>query len=62
MVMIYRGAYVLARMEVCDKLWFVKVYLPSNSHDSPLLKLLYCTLFHNYSHGMMAVKIISGSS
>ena len=45
-VMIYRGGFVLARMEVCGKFWFVKVYLLSNSHDSPLLKLLYCTLFH----------------
>ena len=51
MVMIYRGGSVLARMEVCGKFWFVKVYLLSNSHDSPLLKLLYCTLFHNHSHG-----------
>ena len=30
MVMIYRGGFVLARMEVCDKFWFVKVYLLSN--------------------------------
>ena len=29
-VMIYRGGFVLARMEVCDKFWFVKVYLLSN--------------------------------
>ena len=50
-VMIYRGGFVLARKEVCGKFWFVKVYLLSNSHDSLLLKLLYCTLFHNYSHG-----------
>ena len=29
-VMVYRGGFVLARMEVCDKFWFVKVYLLSN--------------------------------
>ena len=29
-VMIYCGGFVLARMEVCDKFWFVKVYLLSN--------------------------------
>ena len=51
MVKIYRGGFVLARMEVCDKSWFVKVYLLSNSHDSSSLKLLYGTLFHKYSHG-----------
>ena len=51
MVMIYRGGLVLARKEVCGKFWFVKVYLLLKTHDSPLLKLLYCTLFHNYSHG-----------
>ena len=51
MVMIYSGGFVLARMEVCGKFWFVKVYLLSNSHDSSLLKLLYGTLFHKYSHG-----------
>ena len=51
MVMIYRGGFVLVRIEVCGKFWFVKVYLLSNSHDAPLLKLFYCTLFHNYSHG-----------
>ena len=50
MVMIYLGGFVLARMEVCGTFWFVKVYLLSYSHDSPLLKL-YGTLFHKYSHG-----------
>ena len=50
-VMIYRGGFVLARMEACGKFWFVKVYLLLNSHDSYLLKLLYGTLIHEYSHG-----------
>ena len=39
--MTYRGGFVLARMEVCGTLWFVQVCLISNSHDSPLFKLLY---------------------
>ena len=37
--MIYRGGFVLARMEDCDTFWFVKVYLISNSHDSPGITL-----------------------
>ena len=49
-VMICRGGFVLARMEVCGKFWFVKVYFLSNSNDSALLKVLF-TLFHNYIHG-----------
>ena len=58
-VMIYRGGFVLARMEVCDKLWFVEVYLLSNSHDLSLLKLLYGTLFHKYSHGSKHISVSS---
>ena len=50
-VLIYLGGFVLARMEVYGTFWFVKVFSLSNSHDSPLLKLLYGTLFHEYSHG-----------
>ena len=57
MVMIYGGGFVLARMEVCDKFWFVKVYLLSNSHDLSLLKLLYGTLFHKYSHGSKNISV-----
>ena len=56
-VKIYHGGFVLVRMKVCGKFWFVKVYLLSNSHDSPLLKLLYCTLFHNYSHGSKNISV-----
>ena len=58
-VMIYRGGFVLARKEVCGTFCFVKVYLLSNSHDSPLLKLVYCTLFHNYSHGSKNISVSS---
>ena len=58
-VMIYRGGFVLARMEVFDKFWFVKVYLLSNSHDLSLLKLLYGTLFHKYSHGSKNISVSS---
>ena len=59
MVMIYRGGFVLARIEVCDKFGFVKVYLLSNSPDSSLLKLLYGTLFHKYSHGSKNISVSS---
>ena len=58
-VMIYSGGFVLARMEVCDKFWFVQVYLLSNSHDSSLLKFLYGTLFHKYSHGSKNISVSS---
>ena len=60
MVMMYGGGFVLARMEVCDKFWFVKVYLLSNSHDSSLLKLLYGILC--FTNTVMAVKNISVSN
>ena len=58
-LMIYRGGIVLARMEVCDKFWFVKVYSLSSSHDLSLLKLLYGTLFHKYSHGSKNISVSS---
>ena len=60
--MIYRGGFVLARMEVCDKHWFVKVYLLSNSHESSLLKLLYGTLFHKYCHGSKKIFLFQANS
>ena len=51
MVMTYRGGFVLVRMKVCGTFWCVKVHLLSNPFHSLLLKLLYGTLFHKYSHG-----------
>ena len=50
-VMTYRGGFVLVRMKVCGTFWCVKVHLLSNPLYSLLLKLLYGTLFHKYSHG-----------
>ena len=55
MVMIYCGGFVLARMEVCGKFWFVKVYLLSNLHDSPLLN---CYIVLCFTITVMAVKSI----
>ena len=62
MVMTYRGDIVLARMKVYGTFWFVKVFLLSNSHDSLLLKLLYGTLFHKYSHGSKKIFLFQANS
>ena len=55
-VMIYCGGFVLARKEVCGKFWFVKVYLLSNSHDSPLI-YYNCYIVLCSTITVMAVKI-----
>ena len=54
-VMTYRGGFVLARIKVCGMFWFVQVYLLSNSHDSPLFKLLYGCYMD--SHGSKNISV-----
>ena len=62
MVMTYRGGFVLVRMKVCGAFWCVKVHLLSNPLHLLLLKLLYGTSFHKYSHGSKIILFQANSN
>ena len=53
---------MLVRMKVCGTFWCVKVHLLSNPLHLLLLKLLYGTLFHKYSHGSKIILFQANSN